>query len=45
MTQAEGGLPVPRTAEEAAGLAAIRREPGTALIATDFDGTLVADRG
>jgi trehalose 6-phosphate phosphatase len=40
MTQAEGGLPVPRTAGGRAGLAAIRREPGTALIATDFDGTL-----
>jgi len=41
MTQAEdGGLPVPRTAEGRAGLAAIRSEPGTALIATDFDGTL-----
>ena len=40
MTQAEGELPVPRTAEGRAGLAAIRREPGTALIATDFDGTL-----
>jgi len=35
-----GGLPVPRTAEGRAGLAAIRREPGTALIAMDFDGTL-----
>jgi trehalose 6-phosphate phosphatase len=40
MTQAEGGLPVLRTAGGRAGLAAIRREPGTALIATDFDGTL-----
>src|SRR5215469_12575252 len=41
MKQAEdGGLPVPRTAEGRAGLAAIRSEPGTALIATDFDGTL-----
>jgi len=41
MTQAEaGGLPVPRTAEGRAGLAAIRRDPGTALVATDFDGTL-----
>jgi trehalose 6-phosphate phosphatase len=41
MTQAEeGGLPVPRTAEGRAGLAAIRRDPGTALIAMDFDGTL-----
>jgi len=41
MTQAEdGGLPVPRTAQGRAGLAAIRSEPGTTLIATDFDGTL-----
>jgi trehalose 6-phosphate phosphatase len=41
MTQAEGnGLPVPRTVEGRAGLAAIRGEPGIALIATDFDGTL-----
>jgi trehalose 6-phosphate phosphatase len=41
MTQAEAaGLPVPRTAEGRAGLAAIRTEPGTALVATDFDGTL-----
>jgi trehalose 6-phosphate phosphatase len=41
MTQAEeGGLPVPRTGEGRAGLAAVRREPGTALVATDFDGTL-----
>jgi trehalose 6-phosphate phosphatase len=41
MTQAEeDGLPVPRTAEGRAGLAAIRRDPGTALIAMDFDGTL-----
>src|SRR4029077_8289608 len=29
-----------RTAEGEAGLAAIRREPARALIATDFDGTL-----
>jgi trehalose 6-phosphate phosphatase len=35
-----GGLPVPRTAAGRAGLAAIRRDPGTALIAMDFDGTL-----
>jgi trehalose 6-phosphate phosphatase len=35
-----GGLPVPRTEEGRAGLAAIRHEPATALIATDFDGTL-----
>ena len=41
MTQAEGGaLPMPRTAEGRAGLAAIRGDPGTALIAMDFDGTL-----
>jgi trehalose 6-phosphate phosphatase len=41
MTQAEeGGLAVPRTAEGRAGLAAIRRDPATALIAMDFDGTL-----
>jgi trehalose 6-phosphate phosphatase len=41
MAQAEaGGLPVPQTAGGRAGLAAIRRDPGTALIATDFDGTL-----
>ena len=33
-------MPVARTAEGEAGLAAIRREPGRALIATDFDGTL-----
>ena len=35
-----GGMFVPRTAEGRAGLAAIRREPAGALIATDFDGTL-----
>ncbi len=35
-----GGLPVPRTEQGRAGLAAIRHEPATALIATDFDGTL-----
>jgi trehalose 6-phosphate phosphatase len=35
-----GGLPVPRTEEGRAALAAIRHEPATALIATDFDGTL-----
>jgi trehalose 6-phosphate phosphatase len=41
MAQADaGGLPVPRTAEGRAGLAAVRRDPATALIATDFDGTL-----
>src|SRR5215470_7865439 len=34
------GLPVPRTAEGRVGLTAIRRDPGAALIATDFDGTL-----
>jgi trehalose 6-phosphate phosphatase len=33
-------MPVPRTAEGEAGLAAIRRDPAAALIATDFDGTL-----
>ena len=33
-------LPRPRTAEGAAGLAAIVRDPGRALIALDFDGTL-----
>jgi trehalose 6-phosphate phosphatase len=33
-------MPVPRTAEGKAGLAAIRLDPGAALIATDFDGTL-----
>ena len=33
-------MPVARTAEGEAGLAAIRRDPGAALIATDFDGTL-----
>jgi trehalose 6-phosphate phosphatase len=41
-------MPVPRTAEGRAGLAAILRDPGRALIATDFDGTLspiVADPG
>jgi trehalose 6-phosphate phosphatase len=35
-----GGLPVPRTPEGRAGLAAIRRDPARALIALDFDGTL-----
>jgi len=35
-----GGLPVPRTEEGRAGLAAIRHEQATGLIATDFDGTL-----
>jgi trehalose 6-phosphate phosphatase len=35
-----GEMPVPRTAEGKAGLAAIRLEPARALIATDFDGTL-----
>src|SRR5215831_16759501 len=34
------GLPVPRTAEGRVGLAAILHDPGAALIATDFDGTL-----
>jgi trehalose 6-phosphate phosphatase len=33
-------LPVPHTPEGQAGLAAILREPGRALIAMDFDGTL-----
>ena len=33
-------MPVARTAEGEAGLAAILREPGRALVATDFDGTL-----
>jgi trehalose 6-phosphate phosphatase len=41
MAQADaGGLPVPRTPEGRAGLEAILSEPGTALIAMDFDGTL-----
>ena len=41
MTQADRGeMPVPRTAGGQAGLAAIRSEPGTALVAMDFDGTL-----
>jgi trehalose 6-phosphate phosphatase len=41
MARADSGeMPVARTAEGKAGLAAIRREPGRALIATDFDGTL-----
>jgi trehalose 6-phosphate phosphatase len=41
MARADAGeMPVPRTAEGKAGLAAIRREPARALIATDFDGTL-----
>jgi trehalose 6-phosphate phosphatase len=41
MARADSGeMPVARTAEGEAGLAAIRREPGAALIATDFDGTL-----
>jgi trehalose 6-phosphate phosphatase len=35
-----GGLPVPRTAAGQVGLAAIRRDPAHALIATDYDGTL-----
>ena len=35
-----GGLPVPRTPEGRAGLAAIRRDPARALIALDYDGTL-----
>jgi trehalose 6-phosphate phosphatase len=34
------GLPVPRSAEGRAGLAAILADPGRALIAADFDGTL-----
>ena len=33
-------LPTPRTAEGREGLAAILRDPGRALIALDFDGTL-----
>jgi trehalose 6-phosphate phosphatase len=41
MARADAGeMPVARTAEGEAGLAAIRREPARALIATDFDGTL-----
>jgi trehalose 6-phosphate phosphatase len=41
MARADAGeMPVPRTTEGKAGLAAIRREPARALIATDFDGTL-----
>jgi trehalose 6-phosphate phosphatase len=41
MARAEGGeMPVARTAEGTAGLAAIQRDPAAALIATDFDGTL-----
>jgi trehalose 6-phosphate phosphatase len=41
MARADSGeMPVPRTAEGKAGLAAIRLDPGAALIATDFDGTL-----
>src|SRR6516225_7293531 len=41
MARADGGeMPVPRTAEGRAGLAAIRREPTRAVIATDFGGTL-----
>jgi trehalose 6-phosphate phosphatase len=35
-----GDLPEPRTSEGRAGLAAILRDPGRALIALDFDGTL-----
>jgi trehalose 6-phosphate phosphatase len=41
MARADAGeVPVARTAEGEAGLAAILREPARALIATDFDGTL-----
>ena len=41
MAQADSGeMPVPRTAEGKAGLAAIQQDPAAALIATDFDGTL-----
>jgi trehalose 6-phosphate phosphatase len=41
MARADAGeMPVARTAEGRAGLAAMRREPARALIATDFDGTL-----
>jgi trehalose 6-phosphate phosphatase len=36
----EPGLPTPRTTEGRAGLAAILADPGRALIAADFDGTL-----
>jgi trehalose 6-phosphate phosphatase len=35
-------LPVPRTAAGRAGLAALLAEPGRALVASDFDGTLAA---
>jgi trehalose 6-phosphate phosphatase len=49
MTQADAeGLPTPRTAGGREGLAAIRRDPESALVAMDFDGTLspiVADAG
>ena len=41
----EPGLPTPRTAEGRAGLAWILAEPGRALIATDFDGTLAIITG
>lgn len=41
MASAEAnGLPVPRTAEGRSALEAILSDPGTALIAMDFDGTL-----
>jgi len=39
-TGSQPALPVPRTAAGRAGLAAILRDPGRALIALDFDGTL-----
>jgi trehalose 6-phosphate phosphatase len=37
---ADGGLPVPRTAEGRAGLAALIAQPRRSLITVDFDGTL-----
>jgi trehalose 6-phosphate phosphatase len=40
MSGAVSALSVPRTAAGRAGLAAMRRDPGRALIALDFDGTL-----
>src|SRR5215510_12909990 len=41
MARADAGeMPVARTAEGEAGLAALRLDPRAALIATDFDGTL-----
>jgi trehalose 6-phosphate phosphatase len=35
-----GGLPAPVTAEGRAGLAALLRDPGSALVGLDYDGTL-----